>query len=481
MNVPHFQVVMADSGCRKCGEEGHFARDCPTGGGGGGGDDKCRNCRQEGHMASDCPEPEVCRRCRKEGHVKDDCPEPERCYNCRQEGHMAADCPEPEVCRRCRKEGHVKDDCPEPEKCYNCRQEGHNTADCPEPEVCRRCKKEGHKVAECPEPQICNRCGAEGHMVRDCTEEEKTRAWTDEEGKVREIYVPKEEAAASDLYSSGISSGINFGKYENIPVSVTGENKPQPIASFNDAAFRPLLLENVTKSSYKVPTPVQKNAIPIIMNGRDLMACAQTGSGKTAAFLLPIIHKLMESDADSCAGASTQCPQCVVITPTRELAIQIHNEARKFAQGSMVKSVVAYGGTSVFYQAGQLQRGCNILVATPGRLLDFVERGRVSFANCKYLVLDEADRMLDMGFMPEIQKMVEDPNMPKNGQDGDRQTLMFSATFPDEVQTSAQEFLNDYLFVTIGLLGGACSDVQQNFFAVPKFEKREKLEEIVQN
>ena len=128
-------------------------------------------------------------------------------------------------------------------------------------------------------------------MVRECTEEEKTRAWTDEEGKVREIYVPKEEAAASELYGRGISSGINFDKYANIPVSVTGENKLQSISSFTDAGLRPLLMENVTKSSYKVPTPVQKNAIPSIMAGMDLMACAQTGSGKTAAFLLPIIHK----------------------------------------------------------------------------------------------------------------------------------------------------------------------------------------------
>merc|ERR1711922_51680 len=184
----------------------------------------------------------------------------------------------------------------------------------------------------------------------------------------------------------------------------------------------------------------------------------------------------IEEDADSGAG-----PQCIVVTPTRELAIQIHNEARKFAQGSMMKSVVAYGGTSVFYQASQLQRGCNILVATPGRLLDFVEKGRVSLSNCKFLVLDEADRMLDMGFMPEIQKMVEDPNMPKKAPEGDRQTLMFSATFPDEVQESAQEFLHDYLFVTIGLVGGACSDVRQEFHEVPKFEKRTKLEELMQN
>merc|ERR1712025_182581 len=227
-----------------------------------------------------------------------------------------------------------------------------------------------------------------------------------------------------------------------------------------------------------VPTPVQKNAIPIIMNGRDLMACAQTGSGKTAAFLLPIIHKLMESDADGCAGESTQCPQCVVITPTRELAIQIHNEARKFAQGSMIKSVVTYGGTSVNYQAVQLGKGCNILVATPGRLMDYVEKGRIGFKNLQYLVLDEADRMLDMGFMPDIQRCVTSPNMPDKGT---RQTLMFSATFPDDIQT-AQEFLaEDYLFLTVGLVGGACSDVKQVFYEVAKFDKRSKLEELMQD
>ena len=116
------------------------------------------------------------------------------------------------------------------------------------------------------------------------------------------------------------------------------------------------------------------------------------------------------------------------------------------------------------------------------RLLDFVEKGRVSLSNCKYLVLDEADRMLDMGFMPEIQKMVEDPNMPKKAPEGERQTLMFSATFPDEVQESAQEFLaEDYLFLTIGLVGGACSDVRQTFHEVAKFDKRTKLEELMQD
>merc|ERR1719470_141331 len=226
-------------GCFKCGEEGHMSRECPTGGG-GGGDNKCRNCRKE--------------------------------------GHMVAECPDPETCRRCRKEGHMVADCPEPEKCFNCRQEGHGTADCPEPEKCRRCKKEGHKVIDCPEPQVCNRCGQEGHMVRECTEEETTRQWVDEEGKTQESYVPKADVVAEELFKLGISSGINFGKYENIPVSVTGDNKPEPLTAFSAAGLRPMLMENVTKSGYRVPTPVQKNSIPIIMAGRDLMACAQTGS-----------------------------------------------------------------------------------------------------------------------------------------------------------------------------------------------------------
>merc|ERR1719186_2429400 len=127
----------------------------------------------------------------------------------------------------------------------------------------------------------------------------------------------------------------------------------------------------------------------------------------------------------------------------------------------MVKPVVAYGGTSTGYQARKLAEGCNILVATPGRLLDYVEKGKVSFSNLQFLVLDEADRMRDMGNMPEKRT---------------RQTLMFSATFPDDIQVAAQDFLNDYLFLTVGMVGGACSDVQQEFHEVANFDKREKLD-----
>jgi len=253
-----------------------------------------------------------------------------------------------------------------------------------------------------------------------------------------------------ELHKLVIPTGINYCKYENIPVSVTGDNVVQAVNAFENANLRPMLMENITKSGYKVPTPIQKHSIPIIMAGRDLMACAQTGSGKTAAFLIPVIHRLISSDADPGVGASSASPQALVITPTRELAIQIYNEARKFAQGSNIKTVLAYGGTSTGFQARKLQQGCNILVATPGRLLDNVEKWRVSFKNLELFILDEADRMMDMGFMPEIQKCTEDPNMPEKGK---RQTLMFSATFPDDIQTAAQDFLNDNLFLTVGLVG----------------------------
>jgi len=259
---------------------------------------------------------------------------------------------------------------------------------------------------------------------------------------------------------------------------VSGENKLKSIETFRDAGLVSQLVENVTRSKYTVPTPVQKNAIPIILASRDLMACAQTGSGKTAAFLLPILSQLIELKPESCEGASVQAPQCVVITPTRELAIQIGNEGRKFSQGSDVKVVVTYGGTSINYQASQLGRGCNILVSTPGRLLDYVEKGRVTFSSLKYLVLDEADRMLDMGFMPDIQRCVSHHSMPPKGT---RQTLMFSATFPDEIQVAAMEFLHNYLFLAVGLVGGPCSDVAQAFYEVAKFDKREKLEELLQD
>ncbi|XP_077293860.1 ATP-dependent RNA helicase vasa [Arctopsyche grandis] len=294
--------------------------------------------------------------------------------------------------------------------------------------------------------------------------------------KPREIYVPP-DTDDSELFEAGISTGTNFDNYYHIRVQVSGENAPEAIESFAKSGLRPLVLENVKKSNYLKPTPIQKIAIPAISAGRDLMGCAQTGSGKTAAFLLPIINKLLEDKCD--AEVSDRCckPQVVIISPTRELTMQIFTEARKFSLGSTVKTCIVYGGTAVQHQSNNLSRGCHILVATAGRLLDFVERRYISFECVKFVVLDEADRMLDMGFMDSVKKMMDHPTMtPK----GDRQTIMFSATFPERIQHLASEFLDQYIFVTIGILGGACADVEQVIYNVEKFEKKNKLRELLQ-
>jgi len=297
-------------------------------------------------------------------------------------------------------------------------------------------------------------------------------------GMPRENYA-RQDLGVEELWANNISSGINFSKYENIKVTVDGDHHSRTVSKFTDAGLCKLLMSNVERAGYKTPTPVQKNALPIIMDGRDLMACAQTGSGKTVAFLLPIMNKIIESRIPSTLCDNGRVgPQAIIITPTRELAIQIYDEARKFSAGSDIISQVVYGGTSVNSQKYLLNRGCNILVATPGRLLDFVERGYVTFSQVMYLILDEADRMLDMGFMPDIRRCVCNPSMPAKNL---RQTLMFSATFPPEIRRSAQEFLHNHLFLKVGLVGGACSDVKQTFLQASKFEKRDKLLDLLKN
>ncbi|XP_018318686.1 ATP-dependent RNA helicase vasa [Agrilus planipennis] len=300
----------------------------------------------------------------------------------------------------------------------------------------------------------------------------------DEEKPKREIYIPPEPTNdENEMFSSGNTTGVNFAKYDDIEVQVSGENYPKPIQSFEEAGLRQLLIDNVRKSGYTKPTPIQKYALPIILAKRDLMACAQTGSGKTAAFLLPIVHTLIAEPEELVADGTSCSPQVVIISPTRELTIQIYEEARKFAHNSIIKVVVAYGGTSVGYQKDRMKMGCHILVATPGRMNDFVKRGSLSFSATRFVVLDEADRMLDMGFLPEVEHMMEHQSMVPTGT---RQTLMFSATFPEEIQRLAAKFLDNYIFVAVGIVGGACTDVDQRFYQVDKFKKRDKLVEILQ-
>lgn len=301
----------------------------------------------------------------------------------------------------------------------------------------------------------------------------------EDEPKKREIYIPPELSNdESSLFGNDVSMGINFDKYDDIEVKVTGENAPRPIQSFNQTGLRTILLDNIRKSGYTKATPVQKYAIPIIMSGRDLMACAQTGSGKTAAFVLPILHTLMESPRDLITTSTSCEPQVIIVSPTRELTRQIYEQAKKFSLNSIIRCEVAYGGTSVSHQREKIFGGCHILVATPGRLLDFIGRGRIKLSSLRFFVLDEADRMLDMGFLPDIEKIVDHETMVPPEE---RQTLMFSATFPNEIQELAGRFLKNYLFLAVGIVGGACADVEQNFYqASGQPEKRKLLKELLE-
>uniref|UniRef100_A0AAR2LM46 RNA helicase n=1 Tax=Pygocentrus nattereri TaxID=42514 RepID=A0AAR2LM46_PYGNA len=316
--------------------------------------------------------------------------------------------------------------------------------------------------------------------------------------------MPRNERLEHELFS-GSNTGINFEKYDDIPVEATGHNSPQHIESFHDVDMGEIIMGNIALSRYTRPTPVQKHAIPIIKSKRDLMACAQTGSGKTAAFLLPVLSQIYTDGPGEALqaengryGRRKQYPISLVLAPTRELALQIYDEARKFAYRSRVRPCVVYGGADIGQQIRDLERGCHLLVATPGRLVDMMERGKIGLDYCKcvvlvlgsilvnkhmggvslkcYLVLDEADRMLDMGFEPQIRRIVEQDTMPPKGL---RQTMMFSATFPKEIQILARDFLDDYIFLAVGRVGSTSENITQKVVWVEESDKRSFLLDLL--
>ncbi|XP_027793918.1 probable ATP-dependent RNA helicase DDX4 isoform X3 [Marmota flaviventris] len=292
-------------------------------------------------------------------------------------------------------------------------------------------------------------------------------------------YIPPPPPEDEDSIFAHYQTGINFDKYDTILVEVSGHDAPPAILTFEEANLCQTLNNNIAKAGYTKLTPVQKYSIPIILAGRDLMACAQTGSGKTAAFLLPILAHMMRDGITASRFKELQEPECIIVAPTRELINQIYLEARKFSFGTCVRAVVIYGGTQLGHSIRQIVQGCNVLCATPGRLMDIIGKEKIGLKQVKYLVLDEADRMLDMGFGPEMKKLISCPGMPSKEQ---RQTLLFSATFPEEIQRLAGEFLkSNYLFVAVGQVGGACRDVQQTILQVGQYSKREKLVEILRN
>ncbi|MBF0559593.1 MAG: DEAD/DEAH box helicase, partial [Nitrospirae bacterium] len=211
---------------------------------------------------------------------------------------------------------------------------------------------------------------------------------------------------------------------------------------FNKFDFHPHVAAGVKAAGYITPTPIQAQAIPLVIEERDIMGLAQTGTGKTAAFVLPILHRLMQ-------GARKRV-RALVIAPTRELAEQIHEAIGSLGQHTGLRSVTIYGGVAFNPQVDKLKRGVEIVVACPGRLLDHINQGTISLSNLEVLVLDEADRMFDMGFLPDIRKIIK--HVPAR-----RQTLLFSATMPDDIRRLAHDVLQEPVIVQVDTSAPASS------------------------
>ena len=238
------------------------------------------------------------------------------------------------------------------------------------------------------------------------------------------------------------------------------EGAQEPAAvTFSDFGLHPDVLKAVTAAGYTKPTPIQAKAIPVVMAGHDVMADAQTGTGKTAGFALPIINALMPSASHS-ASPARHPVRALIIAPTRELADQIHDNVKTYIQFTPLRSAAVFGGVDMQPQTNALRAGVEILIATPGRLLDHVQQKSVNLSQVQLLVLDEADRMLDMGFLPDIQRII-------NLLSPRRQNLMFSATFSDEIRKLAKRFLNEPKLIEVARPNTLAENVEQTVYHVP--------------
>ena len=227
------------------------------------------------------------------------------------------------------------------------------------------------------------------------------------------------------------------------------------VPAFADLELHESILRAITDAGYTTPTPIQRESIPLTRRGRDIMGLAQTGTGKTAAFTLPIIDRLIDGPRRT---------RVLILTPTRELCVQVEESFRKYSKYAELSMIAVYGGVPLEPQERALRDGVDVVVATPGRLIDHVERQNVSFDDLEVLVLDEADRMLDMGFAPQINRIVN--VLPPY-----RQTLLFSATMPQEVEALARKYLRKPVVVQVGVRSAAASTVTHAVYPVPREKK----------
>ena len=265
----------------------------------------------------------------------------------------------------------------------------------------------------------------------------------------------------------------------NITDPVTNEVPAAPADAASTGGFQSFglaesILRAVTELGYKEPTPIQAQAIPVVMQGHDVMGAAQTGTGKTAGFALPILQRLLPH-ANASASPARHPVRALILAPTRELADQIYANVREYARHTHLRSAVVFGGVDIAPQIAALRQGCEVLIATPGRLLDHLGQRTVALPQAEILVLDEADRMLDMGFLPDIQRII-------NALPAKRQNLMFSATFSEDIRKLASSFLRHPVSIEVARRNAAADTVEQVVYRVSDVEaKRAAVAQLVRD
>ncbi|KAH1436832.1 hypothetical protein KXX32_004909 [Aspergillus fumigatus] len=313
--------------------------------------------------------------------------------------------------------------------------------------------------------------------------------WNDEFG---DVGPPNKELEDMLFRNEFINrAGLKIGNLQKIDVIAESRERPHPVKNFDDAGLHPIMRENIRLCNYEVPTPIQAYAIPAVLTGHDLIAIAQTGSGKTAAFLIPVLSQLMgkakklaaprpnlANGFDPSVDAVRAEPLLLIVAPTRELSTQIFDEARRLCYRSMLRPCVVYGGAPVREQREELQKGCDILIGTPGRLLDFMDKPHVlSLRRVKYTIIDEADELLLSDWESDFTRIMSGGDV---NEDADHRYMMFSATFNRECRRLARKFLaEDHVRIRIGRPGSTHINVDQTIIYAEDHLKKQCLYDLL--
>ncbi|KAB8287887.1 hypothetical protein EYC80_010245 [Monilinia laxa] len=313
--------------------------------------------------------------------------------------------------------------------------------------------------------------------------------WDEEFGDVGPRY-PALEEQLFGKQNNHVRQGIQFANLVSLSVTQEGDTKIVPVRRFEDAGLHPVMLQNVKLAGYHIPTPIQQYCLPAVKTGHDVVACAQTGSGKTAAFLIPILSKLMGKAKKLAAPRPNPAtfvptrdnyvraePLVVIVCPSRELATQIFDEARRFCYRTMLRPCVVYGGGPLVEQLNQLAKGCDLLIGTPGRLCDMIRRPQaLTLKRLRYMVIDEADEMLNTSWEDELKQVMTGGDQ----EEGNIIYMMFSATFPKVARDIAREHLShDHVRIRVGRAGSSHSNIKQDIIYVELSSKKKALKDLL--